>query len=42
MKWLAVAVDYKKEMSKITKDSNLKKFLPFLGDGHLIMLVKLF
>ena len=29
IKWLAVAVDYKKEMAKITKDSNLKKISPF-------------
>jgi len=29
LKWLAVAVDYKKEMAKITKDSNLKKISPF-------------
>ena len=29
LKWLAVAVDYKKEMAKITKDSNLKKISLF-------------
>ena len=29
VKWLAVAVDYKKEMAKITKDFNLEKISPF-------------
>jgi len=29
IKWLAIAVDYKKEMAKITKDPNLKKISPF-------------
>ena len=29
LKWLAAAVDYKKEMSKITENYNLKKISPF-------------
>ena len=29
LKWLVAAVDYKKEMSKITKNYNLKKISPF-------------
>ena len=30
LKWLAVSVDYKKEMAKITTNSNLKKISPFV------------
>ena len=29
LKWLVAAVDYKKEMSKITENYNLKKISPF-------------
>ena len=30
LKWLAAAVDYKKEMAKITENPNLKKISPFV------------